>query len=81
MPTHYGALCQRAVMSCRNFAIMLKHKVKCEAFGPLLSVSSAVYAALCVQVEFSTSAAELPAHWNTCTGNFLRRCECPVSQV
>lgn len=27
------------------------------------------------QVEFGTSAAELPAHWNTCTGNFLRRCE------
>jgi lysophospholipid acyltransferase len=26
-------------------------------------------------VEFATSAAELPAHWNTCTGNFLRRCE------
>jgi lysophospholipid acyltransferase len=25
-------------------------------------------------VEFSTSAAELPAHWNTCTGVFLRRC-------
>ncbi|CAL5220084.1 g2035 [Coccomyxa viridis] len=24
-------------------------------------------------VEFATSAAELPAHWNTCTGNFLRR--------
>ena len=27
------------------------------------------------KVELSTSAAELPAHWNTCTGNFLRRCE------
>lgn len=27
-------------------------------------------------VEFSTSLAELPVHWNTCTGNFLRRCEC-----
>ena len=26
-------------------------------------------------VEFATSAAELPAHWNTCTGNFLRRCK------
>lgn len=26
-------------------------------------------------VELSASAAELPAHWNTCTGNFLRRCE------
>ncbi|EIE25092.1 membrane bound O-acyl transferase family protein [Coccomyxa subellipsoidea C-169] len=25
------------------------------------------------KVEFGTSAAELPAHWNTCTGNFLRR--------
>lgn len=29
------------------------------------------------KVEFGTSAAELPAHWNTCTGNFLRRCELP----
>ena len=28
-------------------------------------------------VEFSTSLAELPVHWNTCTGNFLRRCEAP----
>ena len=26
-------------------------------------------------VEFSTSLAELPVHWNTCTGNFLRQCE------
>ncbi|CAK0783622.1 hypothetical protein CVIRNUC_006821 [Coccomyxa viridis] len=25
------------------------------------------------KVELSASAAELPAHWNTCTGNFLRR--------
>lgn len=28
-----------------------------------------------LQVEFSTSLAQLPVHWNTCTGNFLRRCE------
>ncbi|KAK9836737.1 hypothetical protein WJX74_007100 [Apatococcus lobatus] len=26
-----------------------------------------------LQVEFSTSLAQLPVHWNTCTGNFLRR--------
>lgn len=26
-------------------------------------------------VEFSTSLAELPIHWNTCTGSFLRQCE------
>ena len=32
-----------------------------------------------MQVEFSTSAAELPAHWNTCTGNFLRRCASPFN--
>ena len=28
-----------------------------------------------LQVEFCTSLAQLPVHWNTCTGNFLRRCE------
>ena len=55
-----------------------RQQLKCET---RVLVSSAVLAALCMQVEFSTSAAELPAHWNTCTGNFLRRCECPVSQV
>lgn len=27
------------------------------------------------KVEFGTSASELPQHWNTCTGSFLRRCE------
>ena len=26
------------------------------------------------RVEFSTNPAELPAHWNTCTGNWLRQC-------
>ena len=31
------------------------------------------------KVEFGTSAAELPAHWNTCTGNFLRRCACSLA--
>ena len=29
-------------------------------------------------VEFSTSLAELPVHWNTCTGNFLRQCKLNV---
>jgi hypothetical protein len=38
-------------------------------------VSADLFARLHAQVEFSTSAAELPGHWNTCTGNFLRRCE------
>ena len=28
-----------------------------------------------LNVELSTSLAELPVHWNTCTGNFLRQCE------
>ena len=27
------------------------------------------------KVEFGTSASELPQHWNTCTGSFLRRCK------
>ena len=29
------------------------------------------------KVEICTSAAEFPAHWNTCTGTFLRQCASP----
>ncbi len=27
-------------------------------------------------VEFQTSLAKLPEHWNVCTGLFLRQCKC-----
>lgn len=30
-----------------------------------------------IKVELCTSLAELPIHWNTCTGTFLRHCEAP----
>ncbi len=33
------------------------------------------------RVELATNPAELPAHWNTCTGNWLRQCARRAARV